>query len=137
MVEGSYTIIWIPISVSEKWTDAEEKWFKFLSDSIPFYSVRQPWSLNSAVINFMRQEWKYEGEATMVVLDSAGTVTNLSALDMVFIWGSSEAYPFSISRENELWDGEHWTMQLMTNEIHPILTQWVRYKNELLFFSYY
>ncbi|XP_022734843.1 protein SIEVE ELEMENT OCCLUSION C [Durio zibethinus] len=123
-VEGSYAIIWVPISVSDTWTDAEEKWFNFLSNSIPFYSVRQPWSLNSAVINFMKQEWKYGDEAIMVVLDSEGTITNLNALDMVFIWGS-EAYPFSLSRENELWDGQHWTMQLMTNEIHPILTQWV------------
>ncbi|XWS34693.1 hypothetical protein CRYUN_Cryun21dG0059600 [Craigia yunnanensis] len=75
-------------------------------------------------MNFMKQERKYGDESIMVVLDSEGTITNLNALDMVFIWGS-EAYPFSLSRENELWDGEHWTMQLMTNEIHPILTQWV------------
>ncbi|XVF02599.1 hypothetical protein REPUB_Repub04eG0188500 [Reevesia pubescens] len=124
-VEGTYAILWVPISFSETWTDGvEEKWFNFLSNSIPCYSVRQPWSLNSAVINFMKQEWNYGGEAIMVVLDSEGTVTNMNALDMVFIWGS-EAYPFSLSRENELWDGEHWTMQLMTNQIHPILTQWV------------
>ncbi|KAK6242187.1 hypothetical protein SCA6_007576 [Theobroma cacao] len=123
-VEGSYEMIWVPISCSETWTDTEEKWFNFLSNSIPCYSVRQPWSLNSAVINFMKQEWNYGDEAIMVVLDSEGMTTNLDALDMVFIWGS-EAYPFSLSRENELWKGEHWTMQLITNEIHPILTQWV------------
>ncbi|XWS22716.1 hypothetical protein CRYUN_Cryun29cG0060200 [Craigia yunnanensis] len=105
-VEGSYAIIWVPISVSETWTDGEEKWFNFLSNSMPCYAVRQPWSLNSAVINFMKQEWKYGDEAIMVVLDSEGTITNLNALDMVFIWGS-ESYPFSLSRENELWDGEH------------------------------
>ncbi|XWS69116.1 hypothetical protein CRYUN_Cryun04dG0151700 [Craigia yunnanensis] len=123
-VEGSYAIIWVPISFSETWTDTEEKWFNFLSNSMPCYSVRQPWSLYPAVINFMKQEWNYGGEAIMVVLDSEKTITNLNALDMVFIWGS-EAYPFSLSRENELWDGEQWTMQLITNEIHPILTQWV------------
>ncbi|KAK8627460.1 hypothetical protein V6N13_135071 [Hibiscus sabdariffa] len=123
-VEGSYAIIWVPISFSKVWTDAEEKWFNFLSNTMPFYSVRRPWSLNSAVINFMKQEWNYRGEAIMVVLDSEGTITSTNALDMVFIWGP-RVYPFSLSRENELWDGEQWTMQLITNEIHPILTQLV------------
>ncbi|XVE85193.1 hypothetical protein DITRI_Ditri17bG0072200 [Diplodiscus trichospermus] len=123
-VEANYAIIWVPISVSETWTEAEKKLFNFLSNSMPFYSVRKPWSLNSVVINFMKQEWKYGDETIMVVLDSEGTITNLNALDMVFIWGP-EAYPFSVSRENKLWDGQHWTMQLLTNEIHPILTQWV------------
>ncbi|GMJ13241.1 hypothetical protein like AT1G67790 [Hibiscus trionum] len=123
-VEGSYAIIWVPISFSEVWTAAEEKRFNFLSNSMPFYSVRQPWSLNSSVINFMKQEWSYRGEAIMVVLDPEGTITSSNALDMIFIWGS-RAYPFSLSRENELWDGEQWTMQLITNGIHPILTQLV------------
>ncbi|KAE8688343.1 putative Sieve element occlusion e [Hibiscus syriacus] len=122
-VEGSYAIIWVPISSSEVWTNAEEKRFNFLSNSVPFYLVRKPWSLNSAVINFMKQEWNYRGEAIMVVLDSKGTITSSNALDMVFVWGP-RAYPFSLSRENELW-GQQWTMQFITNEIHPILTQWI------------
>lgn len=125
-IEGSYAIIWVPISFYEAWIDTEQKWFDFISNSMPCYLVRQPWSLNSAVVNFMKQEWNYGGEAIMVVLDSEGMITNLNALDMVFIWGS-KAYPFSLSRENELWDGEKWKMQLITNEIHPILTQWVTY----------
>ncbi|KAE8705503.1 putative Sieve element occlusion e [Hibiscus syriacus] len=121
-VEGSYAIIWVPISSSEVWTNADERWFNFLSNSVPFYSVRKPWSLNSTVINFMKQEWNYRGEAIMVVLDSEGTITSSNALDMVFIWGP-RAYPFSLSRENELWDGQQWTIQFITNEILPILTQ--------------
>ncbi|KAK8363336.1 hypothetical protein V6Z11_A03G157800 [Gossypium hirsutum] len=122
--EQFYAIIWVPISFYEAWIDTEQKWFDFISNSMPCYLVRQPWSLNSAVVNFMKQEWNYGGEAIMVVLDSEGMITNSNALDMVFIWGS-KAYPFSLSRENELWDGEKWKMQLITNEIHPILTQWV------------
>ncbi|TYJ43366.1 hypothetical protein E1A91_A03G147700v1 [Gossypium mustelinum] len=97
--EGSYAIIWVPISFYEAWIDTEQKWFDFISNSMPC-------------------------EAIMVVLDSEGMITNFNALDMVFIWGS-KAYHFSLSRENELWDGEKWKMQLITNEIHPILTQWV------------
>ncbi|OMO81589.1 hypothetical protein COLO4_23504 [Corchorus olitorius] len=123
--EGSYAIIWVPISLSEKWTDDEKHWFNVLSSSMPFYSVRQPWSPNSAVIeNLMKQVWHNEDEAIMVVLNLEGAVTNLNALDMVFIWGP-EAYPYSVTREFELWNGEQWTLQLMTKDIHPILTQWV------------
>ncbi|KAE8716576.1 putative Sieve element occlusion e [Hibiscus syriacus] len=94
-VEGSYAIIWVPIHLP--------KYGPMLRrNGSTFYQTR---------CHFTR-------------FDNLGTITSSNALDMVFIWGP-RAYPFSLSRENELWDGEKWTMQLITNEIHPILTQWV------------
>ncbi|GLU03177.1 hypothetical protein SLE2022_203920 [Rubroshorea leprosula] len=123
-LEGIYAIVWIPISYSGSWTGSEEESFNFLSNSLPWYSVRKPWSLNSAVVNFFKKEWKCEEKTTMVVLDSQGMITNLNAIDMVLIWGP-KAYPFSISRQKELWEEEKWTMQLLIDEIDPFLAQWV------------
>jgi hypothetical protein len=39
-LEGSYEIVWI--SICDKWTDAERDIFDFLSNSLPWYSVRRP-----------------------------------------------------------------------------------------------
>lgn len=60
----------------------------------------------------------------MVVFDSRGMVTNTNAIDMVMIWGVS-AYPFSVSREEELWTVENWKLKLMIDEIDLLLAHWV------------
>lgn len=121
-LEGSYEIVWV--SVSDAWTDAERNIFNFLSNSLPWYSVRQPWRLNSAVMNYIKQAWGYKNDPIIVVLDSLGMLMNSNAMDMVLIWGA-RAYPFSSSREKELWEEENWTLQLLVNEIDPLLTRWV------------
>ncbi|PQQ05208.1 protein SIEVE ELEMENT OCCLUSION C [Prunus yedoensis var. nudiflora] len=122
--EDSYRIVWVPIPVSNQWTDAEETIFEYLSNSLPWFSIRQPWLLNSAVVKFIKEAWNYKNEPVMVVLDSQGTVTNPNAIDMLFIWGP-KAYPFSASREEELWQEQNWTLQFMMDEIDLLLTKWV------------
>jgi hypothetical protein len=121
-LEGSYEIVWI--SIFDKWTDAERDIFDFLSNSLPWYSVRRPWVLHSAVVNYTKQEWDYKNVPLIVVLDSKGMVRKSNAMDMVFIWGAT-AYPFSTSKEKELWDEENWTLKLLLDEIDPLLTTWV------------
>lgn len=123
-VEGSYKIIWIPIPVSNLWTTSDETIFEFLSNILPWYSIRKPCLLNSAVVTFIKEAWNYKNEPVTVVLDSKGNVTNTNVLDMLFIWGLN-AYPFSASREKELWQEQKWTLQLMVDEIDPLLTKWV------------
>lgn len=61
----------------------------------------------------------------MVVLNENGIVTNSNAMDMVWIWGP-KAFPFSASRERELWEHANWTIDLMINGISPLLSEWVR-----------
>nr|XP_011469445.1 PREDICTED: uncharacterized protein LOC101294898 isoform X1 [Fragaria vesca subsp. vesca] len=119
-VEGSYKIIWIPIPVSSQWTTADATIFDLLSSIFPWYSIRKPWLLNSAVVTFIKEAWNYKNEPVMVVLDSQGNVTNKNVLDMLIIWGVT-AYPFSASREKELWQEQNWTLQFMVDAIDPIL----------------
>ncbi|XP_061990102.1 protein SIEVE ELEMENT OCCLUSION C [Rosa rugosa] len=123
-LEGSYRIVWIPIPVSSQWTTADATMFDFLSSIFPWYSVRKPWLLNSAVVAFIKEAWNYKNEPVVVVLDSQGNVTNKNVLDMLLIWGVI-AYPFSASRENELWQEQNWTLQFMVDAIDPCLTKWV------------
>ncbi|XP_038713782.1 protein SIEVE ELEMENT OCCLUSION C [Tripterygium wilfordii] len=123
-LEGSYGIVWIPMSNSNTWTAADKETFHFLSNLLPWYSLWQPWLLNHAVVNYIKEAWNYNTQPLMVVLDSKGTVTNSNAIDMVLIWGA-KAYPFSTSREAELWQEENWTLQLLTYQIDPLLSKWV------------
>lgn len=121
----SYDIVWVPVPCSETWTDAEFSSFNFFSNSLPWYSIRKPWLLSSAVMNCMKQAWNYTGEPLLVVLDSKGMVTNVNAIDMAMIWGA-RAYPFSASREQELWEEEeNWTLRLLIDDIDPLLAYWV------------
>ncbi|KAF7834481.1 protein SIEVE ELEMENT OCCLUSION C [Senna tora] len=121
----NYKIIWLPLPSSDVWTEAEEASFNFLSESLPWYAVRKPRLLSSAVVNYIRQEWNYkEEEPLMVVLDSNGKVVNTNALDMVKIWGP-KACPFSALKEAELWQHENLTMKLLLDDINPLLAYWV------------
>ncbi|CAN6548843.1 unnamed protein product [Malus baccata var. baccata] len=120
--EASHAIVWVPIPVSSTWTNAEKENFEYLSNSLPWYSIRQPWLLNSAVATFIKEAWYYKSEPVLVVLNSQGTVTNPNAIDMLFIWGA-RAYPFSASREKELWQEQNWTLHFLIDEIDPLLTK--------------
>lgn len=122
----SYTILWVPIPSSHTWSLTDEMNFGFLSDSLPWFSIRSPWSLHSAVVNFIRQEWSYKDEPVMVVLSTDGAVTNLNAIDMVWLWGA-KAFPFSTSREKELWEQENRILQLLIDGIDPLLTNLVSF----------
>ncbi|XP_027336844.1 protein SIEVE ELEMENT OCCLUSION C [Abrus precatorius] len=120
----SYKIVWVPLPSSDTWTDAEENSFNFLSDFLPWYAVRRPGELSSAVVRYIREQWNYKDEPIMVALDSNGKVTNYNALDMIKIWGGL-SYPFSASKEVELWQDQNLTMQLLLDGVNPLLAYWV------------
>nr|GFA00435.1 protein sieve element occlusion C [Tanacetum cinerariifolium] len=84
----------------------------------------QPWLLNSAVVRMIKDEWVFKEEPLLVVLDSKGSVSNYNAIDMVLIWGAL-AFPFTDSREKELWEEEHWNVKLMLDGIDHFLTKTV------------
>ncbi|KAL2547068.1 hypothetical protein Fot_16301 [Forsythia ovata] len=120
-IEENYDILWVPIPSANEWSLDEKRIFEFFSCSLPWFSIRQPWTLKSAVVNFIKQEWNFKEEPLMVVLDVNGMVTNSNAMNMVWIWGA-KAFPFSTSREKELWEQENWSLELMINGISPLPT---------------
>ncbi|GFY91471.1 hypothetical protein Acr_07g0016670 [Actinidia rufa] len=133
-LDGSYEIVWVPIASSDTWTCAEEESFDFLSNSLPWFSIRQPWLLSSIVVKFIKLKWNFNEEPLMVVLDKQGMVTNSNAFDMTLIWGP-RAYPFSISRENELWEGQTWNLQLLIDGIDPKVAKWVEEDQNLCIYG--
>ncbi|XP_051144247.1 protein SIEVE ELEMENT OCCLUSION C [Andrographis paniculata] len=111
-LEGSYAIVWLPVSSSREWSVEEKCSFEFLSNRLPWFSSRRPWLLNLTVAKYIQREWKFEEEAIMVVLNENGMVSNTNAMDLVWIWGL-EAFPFSSSREKEMWEQENWMQDLL------------------------
>ncbi|KAI3452654.1 hypothetical protein Pfo_009318 [Paulownia fortunei] len=132
--EGSYAILWVPISSSRELSLADKTSFEFFSNSLPWFSIRRPWSLNSTVINYIKQEWNFKEDPIMVVLNENGMITNSNAMDMVWIWGS-KAFPFSTSREKVLWEQANWTVDLMINGINRLLTEWVEEGKNLCIYA--
>ncbi|KAK6930925.1 Sieve element occlusion, C-terminal [Dillenia turbinata] len=133
--ERKYEIFWIPVSTSETWNDAEERNFEYLSNSLPWYSILQPWSLNSEIVNYIKQEWNFKDESIMVVLDPQGKITNLNAIDMLLTWGAAKACPFSTSREKQLWEQEKWTIRFMVDEIDSLLTMQIEQGRNLCIYG--
>ncbi|XP_057530280.1 protein SIEVE ELEMENT OCCLUSION C isoform X2 [Amaranthus tricolor] len=123
-LKQSFDILWVPISTSNRWSNNDITIFNLLSNSLPWYSIRQPWSLRSTTIHYAKEVWQYHEQPIMVVLDPTGMVSNINAIDMVWIWGM-KAYPFSFSREEELWRNERWNLRLLLDSIDPLLTMWV------------
>ncbi|XP_077226691.1 sieve element occlusion protein [Tasmannia lanceolata] len=121
---GSYEIVWVVLPNSISWTRAEEKAFHQLANTLPWYSISQPWSLRRAVVNYILKVWHLDNDLLMVVLDQKGRITCRNAMDMILIWGLV-AYPFSTSREEQLWDEASWTLDFIIGEIDPLISMWI------------
>lgn len=133
-LEGQYEVVWIPIPSSEALTYNEEQCFEFFSKSLPWYTICQPRSISPIVVKFVQQERNFKEDPLMVVLDTQGKITNLNAFDMAIVWGAV-AYPFSISREIELWKEETWNFQLLLHRIDPLVAKWVEEDQNLCIYG--
>ncbi|KAI3995890.1 hypothetical protein MKX01_017087 [Papaver californicum] len=103
-----YEIVWVPIPSSSTWTDEENKVFKHLSDILPWYSIRQPSRVSSAVVNYLKHVSGFVGEpAGQLECHTYGPM----------------AYPFTASREEKLWEEVNWFGQLIADEIDPLLSK--------------
>ncbi|XP_020253301.1 protein SIEVE ELEMENT OCCLUSION C-like isoform X2 [Asparagus officinalis] len=132
--ENLYEIVWIPIANCIPWSEVEEVSFNNIIDIWPWSSVYKPSLLSFSVLKFIREVWHFHDDPVMVVLDSKGRVISLNAIDMVVIWGDL-AYPFSIIRERELWEGESWTFGILLNGIDPLLSYWIEDGRTILLYG--
>ncbi|XP_073100053.1 protein SIEVE ELEMENT OCCLUSION C [Elaeis guineensis] len=123
--EKPFVIVWVPIVFSIPWSDAEERAFKKMANIMPWYSLYEPSKLSLSVTKFIQEMWHFQGDPIMVVLDTKGKVTSLNAMDMISIWGP-KAYPFSVSREQELWEEQNWTIEFLLDDIDPLISYWMQ-----------
>ncbi|KAL3751820.1 hypothetical protein ACJRO7_012626 [Eucalyptus globulus] len=124
-MESHYEIVWIPvIDRSTSWDEEKQKKFETLQGMMTWYSVFHPSLIDAAVIKYIKEVWKFNKKAMLVVLDPQGRVTNPNAIHMMWIWGSA-AYPFTSEREEALWKSEKWRIELLAGPVEPLIFTWI------------
>jgi hypothetical protein len=76
----------------EQWTDGLQKKFEMLQSIMPWYTVQYFSPL--AGIKFIKEEWHFENEPIVVVMNPQGDVFNENAFHMIREEGMS-AFPFT------------------------------------------
>ncbi|MQL74562.1 hypothetical protein Taro_006919 [Colocasia esculenta] len=125
-LERNYEILWLPVTDRYlAWTPAREEEFNRLASMMPWYSLYHPSLLETSVIKYIRDVWNFEKKTLLVVLDPQGKVVCPNAHHMMWIWGSV-AFPFTTSREEQLWKDEIWRLEFLVDEIDAAILQWVK-----------
>lgn len=134
-MENQYEIVWIPIvDRSVEWTDTMQKQFENLQSTMPWYTVYHPSLIDRSVMRFVREKWHFRNKPILVVLDPQGRVVSPNALHMMWIWGSS-AFPFTSLKEEALWKGETWRLELLVNGIDPTILTWISDKKYIFVYG--
>lgn len=126
-----YEIVWLPIILngdldprSPGWDEANLEKFTQLRGMMPWYSVYHPSLIEPYVTKYIREVWHFTSRTILVALDPQGKAVSPSALYMMWIWGNS-AFPFTKEREEVLWKGEVWTLELIIDGMDPKIIGWV------------
>ncbi|XP_004236294.2 protein SIEVE ELEMENT OCCLUSION B-like [Solanum lycopersicum] len=124
--EFQYEIVWLPIvDRSKGWNDAQEQKFKELQALMPWYTLHHPSLLEPAIAKFVKEKWHFSKKMMLVTLDpQQGKVACPNAIHMTWIWGNL-AYPFTLSKEESLWNMESWRLELVVDAIDPNLIDWM------------
>ncbi|KAI3452649.1 hypothetical protein Pfo_009313 [Paulownia fortunei] len=121
-----YEVLWLPIvDPTTSMTSSQETVFYDLRNNMPWHSVDRPSLVERVAIRYIREEWKFVHMPMLVVLDPQGKPSNLDALPMMWIWGST-AFPFTKARETDLWAESSWNIDLLADNIDPRIAEWIK-----------
>ncbi|KAJ6751406.1 hypothetical protein OIU85_001892 [Salix viminalis] len=84
-----------------------------------------PSLIEKPVIKFIKEVWHFRSRPILVVLDPQGKLVCPNALHMMWIWGSN-AFPFTSLREESLWRDETWRLELLVDDIDPMILNWIK-----------
>ncbi|KAJ6302280.1 hypothetical protein OIU77_016379 [Salix suchowensis] len=99
--------------------------FKSMQSSMPWFTVYHPSLIEKPVIKFIKEVWHFRSRPILVVLDPQGKLVCPNALHMMWIWGSN-AFPFTSLREESLWRDETWRLELLVDDIDPMILNWIK-----------
>ncbi|MFS7956319.1 putative sieve element occlusion [Helianthus anomalus] len=124
-MDALYDLVWLPIvDPYDEYTDALHRHFEDVKHSMPWYSVDHPSNIDHAIKKSIGDRWHFRSKPILVVLDPRGRELSPNALHMMWIWGSN-AFPFTIAREEALWRDETWRLELLVGGMDPIILEWV------------
>ncbi|KAJ0075372.1 hypothetical protein Patl1_33339 [Pistacia atlantica] len=123
--EIKYEVVWIPVvDRATPWTKAKQDQFQNFQWNMPWYTVYDHSMVDPGVITYMKKVWQFKKKPIVVVLDPEGEVVNNNALHMLRIWGIL-AFPFTRSKETELWTQQTWGIELLADNIDKIIASWI------------
>lgn len=127
-----YEVVWIPVvDRSTPWNQSNQAQFENRQSKLPWYSVYHPFMIDLAVVKYIQEVWQFEKNPIIVVFDPEGKVINSNALHIICIWGNL-AFPFTSSKEAELWTHETWRIDLLANNIDAAIQTWVLYTYKII-----
>ncbi|KAJ0075539.1 hypothetical protein Patl1_33431 [Pistacia atlantica] len=130
-----YEVVWIPVvDMSTPWSQAKQDQFENRQSKMPWYSVYHPLMIDKAVIMYIQEVWQFIKNPIIVVFDREGKVINTNALHIIWIWGS-RAFPFTSSKEAELWTQETWRIDLLANHIDAAIQTWIEEGNYIFVYG--
>ncbi|XP_065877303.1 protein SIEVE ELEMENT OCCLUSION B-like [Euphorbia lathyris] len=116
-VERDFETVWIPIAEQGSEQDIEEK-FKLKREAMQWYTVHSPSLIAKEVIKLAKEEWNFENQPIIVVIDPQGQVASPNAFPMIRIW-KNLAYPFTSASEEALWKDKIFDLDLLLADIFP------------------
>ncbi|XVF60171.1 hypothetical protein PTKIN_Ptkin08bG0022900 [Pterospermum kingtungense] len=125
MQESQYEFVWLPVlDPSVPWSEIKQDKFENLNANMTWYTLHHPSLLDRAVFKFIKEVWHFEKMPILVALDPQGRVVCPNAIHMMWIWGAS-AFPFTTGKEDDLWRGETWRLELLVDGIDPMILHWI------------
>ncbi|KAI7996512.1 Protein SIEVE ELEMENT OCCLUSION B [Camellia lanceoleosa] len=122
----TYEVVWVPIvDRTTPWDEVEQRKFKSIQVSMPWFSVHHPSLLDPTAIKYIKEVWHFNKKPLLVVLDPHGKVVNPNAIHMCWIWGNM-AFPCTTLTEEALWEGSTWTIELLADSIDQSILNWIK-----------
>ncbi|XP_059446689.1 protein SIEVE ELEMENT OCCLUSION B-like [Corylus avellana] len=129
--KDQYKILWIPIV--EKWTNELEKKFEALQSKMSWYIVQSTEPIVG--IRFIKEEWKFENQPILVVMNPQGQVEHTNALHMIRAWGM-KAFPFTKKfEEQSVVKESNWFGDIVVGIDHPNLQEWIKDEKYIFFYG--
>jgi hypothetical protein len=122
-LESQYELVWIPVVDPLTLSQSQNK-FESLQSTMPWYTVQHPSLIGKVAIRFIKEKLHWRNKPILVVLDPQGKVVSPNAIHMMWIWVSS-AFPFTSTREEELWRTESWRLELLVDSLDTTILNWV------------
>ncbi|KAI4303814.1 hypothetical protein MLD38_039404 [Melastoma candidum] len=129
--ELRYEMVWLPVvdninPSSTAWEITHQKKFEDLRSKMYWHSIYHPSFLEPAVIKYIKDVWHFSKRMIIVVLDPQGRLASPNALHMIRIW-LNLAYPFTREREEALWKGESWKLELILDGLDDgTIYEWMK-----------
>ncbi|XP_052203918.1 protein SIEVE ELEMENT OCCLUSION B-like [Diospyros lotus] len=120
-----YEIVWVPIvDESTSWNEEIKNKFMIMRNSMGWYSINDPWKLNKAVIKYIEEEWKFDGESEFVVLNPKGKFVISGAVNLFWFLEQS-------SFQVDYWK----TIQLLQHTMGSTVNNWIKAEKHIILFG--